>query len=260
MSASHLLNLRMRIAIPCMQAAYNNSSEVELDDSLNEEVSDQATQLGEHSSGTKVAIKFDDDWWQGEIVRYDSQKDLYCVLYSDGIFEDLDAIETRQGIQDHKEHMQPAVAPDVDAAGRDAAVSDSETAGSTVAVTTQAASSVTTSSQACTSATTSYTLPAEMVIAMTALTAAAERLTTAADRIITHSSEFEQQQRVIVQQQQQTHIYHLMAQQQRMHSRQQQQQRVLVSLQQQQQQQLRQQCLALIQQQQQQQGWYWRWR
>jgi hypothetical protein len=239
MSASHLLNLRMRIAIPCMQAAYNNSSEVELDDSLNEEVSDQATQLGEHSSGTKVAIKFDDDWWAGEIVRYNSQKDLYCVLYSDGIFEDLDASETRQGIQDHKEHMQPAVAPDVDAAGRDAAVSDSETAGSTVAVTTQAASSVTTSSQACFTATTSYTLPAEMVTAIAALATAAERLTAAAAHLTAQSSEVQQQQqRMFLQQGQQAHsLYqqqqsrlqqqHMhMVQQQRVFLRQQQQQRV----------------------------------
>ena len=131
------LHLHVCIAIACAQAAYNNSSEVELNDSLSEEVSDQATQLGEYISGTKVAIKFDDDWWEGEIVRYDAQKDSYCVLYTDGIFEDLDASETRQGIQDHKEHMQPALAADVDAADRDAAATDSETEGSSVSVVSQ---------------------------------------------------------------------------------------------------------------------------
>jgi hypothetical protein len=260
-----------------LQAAYNNSSEVELNDSLNEEVAEQATQLGEYSLGTKVAIKFDDDWWEGEVVRYDAQKDLYTVLYTDGIFEDLNARETRQGVQDHKEHMQPADATDRDAADRDAAdgdavVFDSEIVGSSVSVVSHTESAASSGFRGSIASSVSHTVPAEMVAALTALTAAAERLTTAADRIITHSSEFEQQQRVIVQQQQQTHMaqqqeqhHHLLQlQQQHMHMvrqqqllQQQQQQSVLLVRQQQQ---LRLQHLAFMKQQQQQQHWCWQWR
>ena len=104
-------------------------------------------------------------------MRYDEQKDLYCVLYTDGVYEDLNASETRQGIQDHSDHMQPAVT--VDASDRDAAVSGSEIAGNTVVAASPAEGAESFAVRGRVAS--SVTLPPEMVVAMTALTSAAER-------------------------------------------------------------------------------------
>ena len=271
----------------CTQAAYNNSSEVELNSSHEGEVSDQITQLGEYTSGTKVAKQFDGEWFEGVIRKYYAEEDLYWVLYSDGDSEDLDANEARQAMEDYRQHMQQ---PDGDEVpdSTDTTVIQTEDVGSTAAVASPAesaesfelqsrvASSVTTSPQACTSATTSYTLPAEMAVAMTALTAAAERLTAAADHIITQSSEFQQQQQqqrmfvqqeqtiLQLQQQQQRIILQqeqsiLQQQQQQQQSRLQQQQSVLLVRQQQQQQWQQWQHLAFLRQQQRQPRWYLQW-
>jgi hypothetical protein len=228
------VNLRICIAIACIQAAYNNSSEVEVNDNFDGELSDQITQLGEYISGTKIAKQFDGEWWEGAIRKFDAPEDLYWILYTDGDSEEFDADEARQGVQDHKEHMHPAAAGDkVDAADGDEAASDSKTADSTVAVVTQVEHMITGATQSPTSVATSYTLPPEMVTAIAALATAAERLTAAADHLTAQGSQSQQQQQqqTFLQQQQQMHFFHQMSQQQRMFLQQQQQQRALVSLQ-----------------------------
>ena len=260
------------ICVSISQAAYNNSSEVELDDSHNGEVSDEIIQLGEYPSGTKVAKQFDGQYWEGSILRYDAEEDLYWILYVDGDSEEYDADEARQGVKDYKEHLLPAVAVDkVDTADGDAAPSDSETAASTVLVMDPAesaegfelrsrvATSVNTS-QACVSATTNYALPPELATAIAALATAAERLTAVAD----------QQQRMIVQQQQQLDLQQQqqVQQQQQQQLQLQQQESVLSAQQQQQWQRLalmkqQQQAVLLVRQQQhlqQQQRYNMRWR
>ena len=216
------VNLRICIAIACIQAAYNNSSEVEVNDSIDGELSDQINQLGEYISGTKIAKQFDAEWWEGAIRRYDAEEDLYWVLYTDGDSEELDANEARQGVQDHKDHMQPAVVAAVKM------VDAADEADSTVAAVTQGERMVIGAAQACCSAATSYTLPAEMATAIAALATAAERLAAAADHIITQSSDFQQQQQLMFLQQQQSRLQqqHMhMVQQQEVFVRQQQQQR-----------------------------------
>jgi hypothetical protein len=218
------------------QAAYNNCSEVELDDSFaGVAVPSQATQLGEYAHGTKVAKQFGDEWFEGSMLKYDAESDLYWVLYTDGDSEELDADEARQGVLDHKQHMQPAaaVSSGIDS-DEGATAPESTIAETTAAVVSQAcaATAVTTPpSQSLNSGATSYT---EVSTAIAALTAAAESLAGVAKSLAAQSQQQQQQQ-------------------QAMFLRQQQQQGVLVYLQQQR---LQQQMLLKWQQQQQQQ-WYW---
>jgi hypothetical protein len=217
------------------QAAYNNCSEVELDDSFaGVAVPSQATQLGEYAHGTKVAKQFGDEWFEGSMLKYDAESDLYWVLYTDGDSEELDADEARQGVLDHKQHMQPAaaVSSGIDS-DEGATAPESTIAETTVAVVSQAcaATAVTTPAQSLNNGATSYT---EVSTAIAALTAAAESLAGVAKSLAAQSQQQQQQQ-------------------QAMFLRQQQQQGVLVYLQQQR---LQQQMLLKWQQQQQQQ-WYW---
>ena len=60
------------------QAAYNNCSEVELArDSFDEEVADHDTKLGDYPYGTKVAKLFDQDWFEGCMLKYDEEEGFY---------------------------------------------------------------------------------------------------------------------------------------------------------------------------------------
>ena len=200
-----------------MQSAYNNSSEVELNNSHEGVVSDQITQLGEYTSDTKIAKQFDGVWFEGLIRRYDAEEGLYWVLYSDGDSEDLDEREVQQAIEDYRQHMQPALAVDkVGAADGDEVASDSTN--TAVAVVTQT-ENVGIAAAHSTSTATSYTLPPEMALAMAALTAATEGLTAAAERLIAQSSQSQQQQqqlqqqRMFLQQEQQAHSFNQQQQQ-----------------------------------------------
>ena len=210
-----------------MQSAYNNSSEVELNNSHEGVVSDQITQLGEYTSDTKIAKQFDGVWFEGLIRRYDAEEGLYWVLYSDGDSEDFDEREVQQAIEDYRQHMQPALAVDkVGAADGDEVASDSTN--TAVAVVTQT-ENVGIAAAHSTSTATSYTLPPEMALAMAALTAATEGLTAAAERLIAPNSQSHQQQqqhhqqlelqqrqqRMFLQQEQQVHSF--CQQQQRMY-------------------------------------------
>jgi hypothetical protein len=244
------------------QAAYNNSSEVELNADIFEgEVSDHSTQLGEYTLGTKVAKQFDSVWFQGTIRRYDTEDDLYWVLYSDGDSEDLDADEVRIAVQNYKQHMLPAAAVDGNA------VDSHSSTDSSIAVVTQSEGNVIEVAQSSTAI--NHSLPSELVTAIAALTSAAERLTAAAEHLKeSHHHHHQQQQQqqlplqselLLRQQQQQAHMY--MVQQQRIFLHQQQlrlqqqhsrlqQQHVHVVQQQQ----------VWLQQQQQQRRWYLQWR
>jgi hypothetical protein len=251
------------------QAAYNNSSEVELNADIFEgEVSDHSTQLGEYTLGTKVAKQFDSVWFQGTIRRYDAEDDLYWVLYSDGDSEDLDADEVRKAVQNYKEHMLPAAAVDGDA------IDSHSSTDSSIAVVTQSEGIVIEVAQSSTAI--NHPLPSELVTAIAALTSAAERLTAAAEHLKESHHHHQQQQQLplqsellLRQQQQQAHMY--MVQQQRIFLHQQQlrlqqqhsrlqQQHVHVVQQQQVWLQQQQQHRVWWQQQQQQRRWYLQWR
>ena len=152
------------------------------------------------------------------MLNYDEKENLCWILYSDGGSEEFDADEARQGMQDHKQHMQPATAVSNDDVTDEQVASDSRTADSTVAVVSQAQPGfVLDTSQSLNSGARSYT---EMSTAIAALTEAAESLAAVAESLAAQSQQQQQQQ-------------------QAMFLRQQQQQLVLVSMQQQQQQQLR---------------------
>jgi hypothetical protein len=176
------------IAVPCVQAAYNNSSEVDLDNH-NTEVEVPAP-LGEFSNHTKVAKLFDDVWFEGTVRKYDAHDDLYWVLYSDGDSEELDPTEVRQAKQDYKEYMQPVAAVNSDAVDRDNSTE------STVALVAQVVDT----------ATAGCTLPSEMATLIASLAAAADRLAAAADHLTVQSSQSHQHQQQQLHLQQQTYM------------------------------------------------------
>jgi hypothetical protein len=162
-----------------LQAAYNNTSEVELDmDSIDGSSSSSTSELCQFPVGTKVAKKFDGIWYGGAVRRYDADDDLYWVLYRDGDSEDMDCDEVQQAVQDYKQHMLT-----------DEGMSDTSTeSASAVPPSVIPPSARVASSSAVAEATVmvnsvanSYALPPEMTAALQALTAAAERLATVAD-------------------------------------------------------------------------------
>ena len=89
-----------------LQAAYNNTSEVELDMDSIEGGSSSTSELCQFPVGTKVAKEFDGEWYEGAVRRYDAGDDLYWVLYTDGDSEDMDCDEVQQTVQDYKRYMQ----------------------------------------------------------------------------------------------------------------------------------------------------------
>jgi hypothetical protein len=183
-----------------LQAAYNNTSEVELDMDSTEGGASTTSELCQFPVGTKVAKKFDDEWYEGVVRRYDADDDLYWVLYTDGDSEDMDCDEAQQAVQDYKQHMQtdeamsetstesapaspPAVLPSAPADMSDTSTESAPAVPPAVIPSASVAPSsvVAETTIVLNSAATSFVLPPEMRAALQALTAAAERLGTVAD-------------------------------------------------------------------------------
>lgn len=156
------------------QAAYNNTSEAELQEHSDEAESPCVDSA--FSVGTKLAKQFDTTWFQGTVRRYDAAEDLYWILYSDGDSEELDSQELQQAVRDYKQHMQH----DEDETNADI-LDIGETAQAVHATQTLAVAMQTT-------ATLSPDVSSSLDAAVKALTAASERLTAAAGRLQTHGT------------------------------------------------------------------------
>jgi hypothetical protein len=158
-----------------MQAAYNNESQFDQNEHLDEE-SDSVLSGGDSSSrwpiGTKVLKQFGAEWFEGAILRYDVEDELYWILYDDGDSEDMDFHEVEKAIADYKSHHPEESKDDtVTSLEPSASVAAASAALSEVTVTlTSAASNITLST-------------ADVLAAMQALTKAADRIACAADRI-----------------------------------------------------------------------------
>jgi hypothetical protein len=222
-------------SLETMLAAYNNSSEVELNecDRFTGGVTNPDW-LGAYPYDTKVAKLFDGVWCEGVVKRYDAEEDFYWILYTDGDSEEFDAEEVRQGLEDHKLHMQAAAAESSD---EGTAAPEDSMAENTVVV-----------SQAVTPGEASFT---GMSAAIAALAKATEQLAAFAERL---TAQQQQQQAMVLQQQQQAMIL----QRQQQHQHQQRHMHLmtqqLTSLRQQQQLQQQQRQAMLLRHQ---QGWYW---
>jgi hypothetical protein len=224
-----------------MQAAYINTSEIELEGSDMQTPEESASSL--YPIGTKVAKQFDGPagelvWFEGVVQRYDEEDGLYWILYSDGDSEDMNEAEVREAVHDYRVHLKHEVVVaeaqidtcDSSLSNTSADVDDTLDVGEQVPATpTQVADSIVLPS--------SNSSSSDIVVAMQAMTAAAERLTTAAARIeaAAQTQRVQQpQQQQQQQQQQQMQQYMLTVHpwqmqrhwQQVMHQRQQQQLRL----------------------------------
>jgi uncharacterized protein with PIN domain len=230
----------------CTQAAYNNTAEFELgDDDVHSAVE---STLSQFPIGTQVAKQFEGDdqqlvWFEGTIQRFDEDDELYWVLYTDGDSEDMDEAEVRDAVHNYRVHLQQ---DDVVVGAADEAASSAPsitrvdvhmTDTSRLAVDSAAPVGDTGAGSA--SQSPSSPDPSELAVAVHAITAAAERLASAATRIeaAIHTQRCERpqqpQQIMSVLPHWQMHYYwqHVMLQQQQ---QQQQQQQRLVYYQQQQ--------------------------
>jgi hypothetical protein len=180
----------LHICIYNTQAAYNNTSEVELEDA--DVLPIQTSDLSLYPIGTNVAQQFDGAdgelvWFEGAVHRFDEEEDLYWVLYSDDDSEEMEAAEVREAVHSYKAHLQeeavvaeaeietvtiapPITSVDVDVTNTPPVVLDN----ASPAAHTRAADSVHPLSGAVSS---------ELAVAMQAMTAAAEQLAAAATRI-----------------------------------------------------------------------------
>jgi hypothetical protein len=174
-------------ALVYTQAAYNNTSEIELE-SGDVPVPGES-ELSLFPVGTKVAKQFEDSdqqlvWFEGAMKRIDEGDKLYWVLYTDGDSEDMDEAEVRDAVHNYRVHLQQNEAT-VNAA--DEAVSSAPSITSvdvemtdTTRLTLNNAAHVADTGA---SQSPSNPDPSELAAAMQAMTAAAERLASAATRI-----------------------------------------------------------------------------
>eukprot|EP00953_Heterococcus_sp_UTEX-ZZ885_P006336 3873-Heterococcus_DN1.PRE.1 len=178
---------RCNTSLDTMLAAYNNTSEIELEEC-------DVTLTGESVMslfpvGTKVAKQFEGDdqqleWFAGAIQRFDEDDKLYWVLYTDGDSEDMDEAEVRDAVHNYRVHLQQDEAT-IDAADEAVNIAPSFTSVD-VDLTVTAQSSVEETAVIPDTRTAAFvhlpSLPAasEMAAAMQAMTAAAERLASAA--------------------------------------------------------------------------------
>jgi hypothetical protein len=146
-------------------------------------------QLSLFPIGTKIAKQFEGDdqqleWFEGAIERFDEDDKLYWVLYTDGDSEDMEEAEVRDAVHNYRVHLQQN---EVTSGAADEAVSsapsipsvDAAMADTTLlAVDSAAPVGDTGASQA-----PSSPHPSELAAAMQAMTAAADRLASAATRI-----------------------------------------------------------------------------
>jgi hypothetical protein len=167
------------------QAAYNNTSEIELEDA--DILLTQTSGLSLYPVGTKVAKQFDGAdgqlvWFEGVVQRFDEE--LYWVLYSDGDSEDMDTDEVRDAVQNYKLHLQPeeiVAEAEFDAANSSPPDTRADIDDTTlvVVVNDQAPAEVNSAPISNTDSSSS----SELAVAMQAMTAAAEQLAAAATRI-----------------------------------------------------------------------------
>jgi hypothetical protein len=138
--------------------------------------------------GTKVAKQFEGDdqqleWFEGAIERIDEDDKLYWVLYTDGDSEDMNEAEVRDAVHNYTVHLQQ----DEVTFGADEAVSSAPSIPSVdvdmADTTLLAVDSTAPVGDTGTSQSPSSPHPSELAAAMQAMTAAAERLASAAARI-----------------------------------------------------------------------------
>jgi hypothetical protein len=233
-----------------LQAAYNNTSEIELEGSDVRTVQEPSSSL--YPIGTKIAKQFDGVngelvWFGGVVQRFEEQEGLYWVLYSDGDSEDMDEFEVRDAVHDYKVHLQQQedVAAEVESAAAGSMLLSNDVHADVHVATALKAADDAVPTAVPIAADSSHTrAPSELAVAVQAMTAAAERLASAATRIETavqqpqHAQQFQhghlcqqqwqhlqwqqQQQQQFLQQQQQ--VLHVCYQQQQLMYWQQQQQ------------------------------------
>jgi hypothetical protein len=169
------------------QAAYNNTSEIELEEC--DVPAPGEPELSLFPVGTKVAKQFEGDeqqlkWFEGAIQRIDEDDNLYWVLYTDGDSEDVDEAEVRDAVHNYNVHLQQnevtfgAAAEAVSSAPSTPSVDVDMTDTTRLSVDNAAPVGDTGASQSPSSPD-----PSQLAAAMQAMTAAAERLASAATRI-----------------------------------------------------------------------------
>jgi hypothetical protein len=178
------------------QAAYNNTSEIELEE--RDVTSTGEPEMSLFPVGTKVAKQFEGDdqqleWFEGAIEKIDEDHKLYWVLYTDGDSEDMDEAEVRDAVHIYRVHLQQNEGT---FGAADEAVSSAPSTPSvdvdmtdTLLLAVDSAAPVGNSGA---SQSPSSPHPSELAAAMQAMTAAAERLASAA----THIEATVQQQQV----------------------------------------------------------------
>ena len=92
-----------------MEVAYNNNSEIELEDSNTATAGELASSL--YPIGIRVAQKFDGYegelvWFEGVVERFDEEEGLYRVLYSDSASEGMEESEVSDAVQNHRVHVR----------------------------------------------------------------------------------------------------------------------------------------------------------
>jgi hypothetical protein len=185
------------------QAAYNNTSEIELEDT--DILITLTSDLSLNPVGTKVAKQFDGAdgelvWFEGVVQRFD--EGLYWVLYSDGDLEDMDTDEVRDAVQNCKLHLQPeevVAEVECDAANSSPPDTSADIDDAMLVVVNDPAPAVVDSAPSSASGSSS-----ELAVAMQAMTAAAEQLAAAATRIeaAVHTQRVQQPQQQLQHQQQ----------------------------------------------------------
>jgi hypothetical protein len=139
--------------------------------------------------GTKVAKQFEGDdqqleWFEGAIEKIDEDHKLYWVLYTDGDSEDMDEAEVRDAVHNYRVHLQQnevtfGAADEVASSALSTPSVDVDMTNTTLLAVDSAAPVGDTG----TSQSPSSPNPSEMAAAMQAMTAAADRLASAATRI-----------------------------------------------------------------------------
>ena len=139
--------------------------------------------------GTKVAKQFEGDdqqleWFEGAIQRIDEDDKLYWVLYTDGDSEDMDEAEVRDAVRNYSVHLQQNEGT-VGAADEAASSAPSFTSvevdmTDTALLAIDSAAPVGDTGEGSTSQLSSSPDLSELAVVMQAMTAAAERLTSAA--------------------------------------------------------------------------------
>jgi hypothetical protein len=138
--------------------------------------------------GTKVAKQFEGDdqqlvWFEGTTQRFDEDDNLYWVLYTDGDSEDMEEAEVRDAVHNYRVHLQQ------DEVTVSAAASTAPSITSVDVDMTDTSRSVVEDAPPAADASETHSLQpsspvsSELSIAVQAMTAAAERLASAASRI-----------------------------------------------------------------------------